>query len=204
MKGGNGESFGGESQVALGGMLQQQQLSSGTHLFRWSILLFVIAIGIMCFALWMLLYKSKGHSARLGRASTESQPITIVVTDSGSAGRHDDGIRRTPLNAHTRGEADSYSQIGLLTAEKNNEDDPFIMPLFGRRLYNRSNRWEYYAGADKIHVYKIPVYVKDKNCTEETGCEEIYEGDSVTVPTYPNKTFRATLYKVDSLRYIPY
>ena len=49
---------------------------------------------------------------------------------------------------------------------------------------------------------KLPVLNKNKNCLEEYGCDEIYEGDAINIMAYEN-SYVASLYKLDSPRYLP-
>lgn len=109
-----------------------------------------------------------------------------------------------PVNQPTRGEVVDYQQVGILTSErKDGMDEPIIVPLFGRPTYRGSQKYQYYGASDKVHMSRIPVIYKGKDCTEEYGCDEIYEGDRVNVPTY-NRDFAANIYRKDNLRYIPY
>ncbi len=108
------------------------------------------------------------------------------------------------INQPTRGEVVDYQQVGILTSErKDGMDEPIIVPLYGRPTYRGSQKYQYYGASDKVHMSRIPVMFKGKDCTEEYGCDEIYEGDRVSVPTY-NRDFAANIYRKDNLRYIPY
>lgn len=109
----------------------------------------------------------------------------------------------TPINQPTRGEPPALQTVGLLVSDRRDGvDEPIMMPLMGRPLYVGSQKWEYYAGSDKVHPARIDVSVNSKSCSEETGCDEIYNGDSVFVPTY-QRTFTANIYKKEGYRYIP-
>ena len=68
------------------------------------------------------------------------------------------------------------------------------MPLFGRKMYSK-DRWEYYTASDEYHMWRIPVMVNNRDCQDDVGCDEIYNGDNVTVPDYANKVFTARIYK---------
>ena len=102
-----------------------------------------------------------------------------------------------PINSPTRGYSTDYQQIGILTGGDQ------ILPLFGKTTWNGSNKWMYYTSTDKFHMIKLPVHVNSKDCTQEYGCNEIYDGDMVNVPAY-NKDYKASVYQLDSPRYIPY
>ena len=76
-------------------------------------------------------------------------------------------------------------------------------PLFGKPLYRGSSNWLYYSTSDKLSSVKIPLTVGGKDCTDDQGCKEINDGDSITVPSY-NCEFKVKMYKFDKPRYIPY
>ena len=95
-----------------------------------------------------------------------------------------------------RNSTTSYQQMGVLVL---NEPDaatpePVILPLFGRKQYSR-DRWEYYCASDKFHMMRLPVSFENRDCQDDVGCNEIYNGQSVSVPDYGNKPFTARIYK---------
>jgi hypothetical protein len=87
-----------------------------------------------------------------------------------------------------------YQQVGVLVSKDSAEDKPIIMPLFGRKMYSK-DRWEYYTASDEYHMWRIPVMINNRDCQDDVGCDEIYNGDNVTVPDYANKVFLARIYK---------
>ena len=87
-----------------------------------------------------------------------------------------------------------FQQVGLLVSNKTPEN-PVILPLFGRKSPHRRERWEYYAATDKNTMLRIPIWYENRNCSEEVGCKEIYDGEIVRVPTYDTLEFKATIYK---------
>lgn len=91
---------------------------------------------------------------------------------------------------------EEYNQIGILTG------DDKILPLYGRLTFSRSNKWLYYTGTDKFHMIKVPIHYKNRDCTHEYGCEELYDNDIVFIPAY-NKEFKVSIYQLDRPRYIP-
>jgi hypothetical protein len=103
-----------------------------------------------------------------------------------------------PLRQVTTG----YQQVGVLVLEKNGNDEPMFLPLFGRKLGNR-DRWEYYCSSDtdKYHLMRLPVRYNNRECEDDVGCDEIYNGQQVSVPDYGDKTFVARMYKYNFPRY---
>ncbi len=118
-----------------------------------------------------------------------------------------DGVR---VNIATRGPTPKITQIGILSKMTHSNDsgpgsDPeaHILPLLGRRTYNRSNKWVYYTATDKYNQVRIPISHNGRDCGGEYGCDEIMDGDSITIPEL-NGTFKAKIYENTSLHYIPY
>jgi len=118
-----------------------------------------------------------------------------------------DGVR---VNIATRGPTPKISQIGILSKMTHSNDsgpgsDPeaHILPLLGRRTYNRSNKWVYYTATDKYNQVRIPISHNGRDCGGEYGCDEIMDGNSITIPEL-NGTFKAKIYENTSLHYIPY
>ena len=119
--------------------------------------------------------------------------------------------RGIPINIETRESGGDYQQLGILSKGAINDDtetpgnntDSVILPLYGKPTYRGSNKWLYYTETDKLHPVKIPVNYSGKDCTDDYGCDEIYDGTSVSIPSY-NGDFTAKIYKMNKPRYIPY
>tara|TARA_B100000902_G_scaffold396999_1_gene459454 strand:+ start:1160 stop:1987 length:828 start_codon:yes stop_codon:yes gene_type:complete len=115
-----------------------------------------------------------------------------------------------PVNIPTRGMTGGFQQVGILSQTGIDSEEspiksntPTILGLFGRPTYNGSRKWSYYTASDKYQSMKIPLSVNGKKCDADYGCDEIYDGDIITLPEY-NATFKVTLYDYDKPRYIPY
>tara|TARA_B100001564_G_scaffold359458_1_gene381378 strand:- start:1584 stop:2219 length:636 start_codon:yes stop_codon:yes gene_type:complete len=118
-----------------------------------------------------------------------------------------DGVR---VNIATRGPTPKISQIGILSKMTHtNESGPgsdaeaHILPLLGRKTYNRSNKWVYYTATDKYNQVRIPISNNGRDCGGEYGCDEIMDGNIITIPEL-NGSFKAKIYENTSLHYIPY
>ena len=108
--------------------------------------------------------------------------------------------RYVPINTRTRGQPTSYQQIGILT-NTNNQND--VRPLYGRQTYRGSNSWNYYSSLDSNLSTKIPIFKSSDKCTDERGCQEINDGDNVTIGNISTTQYTFTKYSNDSFRYIP-
>ena len=108
--------------------------------------------------------------------------------------------RGIPINISTQGPPSAYTQVGILTRINGAET---ILPLMGRALITNRNKWQYYTISNNNNLVKLPVVNKGKSCTNEYGCDELYNGDTIYVEGY-NDAFKATIYENNSPKYIPY
>lgn len=116
-----------------------------------------------------------------------------------------------PINIPSRGPLQTYQQVGILYKENienpdklpGNNNESNILPLFGRPTYTGSNRWNYYTSSDKFQNYKLPINIDGRKCTDDTGCNELMNGDMISIPSYNGK-FKVEIYDFDKPNYIPY
>ncbi len=102
-----------------------------------------------------------------------------------------------PVNVESRGRPSAYTQVGILTREKD-----LILPLMGRKLTR--DKMQYYTISNTGNMNtKLPISKNGKSCTGEYGCDEVFDGDTVFVEGYSD-TFRATIYENSRFNYIPY
>ena len=92
-----------------------------------------------------------------------------------------------------------YRQIGFLSRPNGQE----ILPLMGRLLIVGRDKWNYYCISDTNNSVRLPVSLGGKSCTNEQGCNNLDNGDTVYVEGY-NDAFRVTLYDNVSYNYVPW
>jgi len=106
-----------------------------------------------------------------------------------------------PINVKTRGFNTEFRQIGILT--RKNGNDNMILPLMGSRVMTGRDKWNYYTISNNGNINtKLPISVAGRSCTNEYGCDEIYNNDSVYVEGYKD-VFIATVYENGLMSYIP-
>lgn len=101
------------------------------------------------------------------------------------------------LNQRTRGFPDSYQSMGLLKT-----GDGQLLPLYGRRVASRSDRFNYYTRSDTNNPVPLPVQVGRRDCQDDIGCDEIMSGENVLIPA-TGQNAQATLYRFDGPTYVP-
>lgn len=95
----------------------------------------------------------------------------------------------------------NYTQAGILTPAGGGNDK--ILALMGRQLQANRQKWQYYTISDSNNSVKLPVIKNGRSCTNEYGCDELSNGDTVFVEGY-GQAFKVTVYENDSMQYIPY
>ena len=103
-----------------------------------------------------------------------------------------------PINVRTQGFDASYRQVGILTSTNNKQ---IILPLMGRPLITGRDMWQYYTMSETNNI-KLPISRGKRSCTNEYGCDKLYDGDNVFVQGY-NEVFNVTVYDNDVMRYLP-
>jgi len=105
-----------------------------------------------------------------------------------------------PINIPTQGPPTIYRQVGILTRVNGPE---LIIPLMGRPVIANRDKWNFYTMKDGNQMIKLPITNKGKSCTNDYGCDNLYNGDTVYVEGY-NDAFKVTSYDNQTMHYIPY
>jgi len=156
------------------------------------------------------------HKPQSDEREREKQPIDINVNTTSGDDRYSRAPRPQrfwesgpdlrgalipdggkPINIPSRGLPESYQQMGVLK-----KDSGDLIPLYGRRVGSRSDRFNYYTRTDTYNPLPLPINYKRRDCQDSVGCDELYNGDQIVVsPTGEKAT--ATLYQFDGPTYIP-
>jgi len=107
---------------------------------------------------------------------------------------------KIPINVPTQSFDTNYRQIGILTRVNGGET---ILPLMGRPLFSNRDKWNFYTMNDKNAMIKLPISFKNRSCTSQQGCDNVYNGDTVHVEGF-NDIFRVTVYDNNVMQYIPH
>ena len=98
-----------------------------------------------------------------------------------------------------------YTSIGYLKREVEVEPserpprcgEAPLYPLFGRASLTNSQRWNYHTTTNGHYGnIRLPIFANKTDCTRDLGCQELYDGDTVTIPGV-HGTFRVQLYSSD-------
>jgi hypothetical protein len=106
---------------------------------------------------------------------------------------------RVPINIPTRGNSAGFQQVGAINSGTE------ILPLFGRPRWPGASKWNYFTSTDSFQSVKLPVFFKKRDCLDDIGCDEVYDGDNINIPQYGKETdFKANIYRLDRPRYLPF
>jgi hypothetical protein len=73
--------------------------------------------------------------------------------------------------------------------------DGQLLPLYGRRSISSRDRYNYYTRTDTYNPVPIPITIKGRDCQDQVGCPELYNGDSVRIaPT--KEEGEVTIYRI--------
>lgn len=109
-----------------------------------------------------------------------------------------------PINISTNiGAVDTnYRQVGILTPLNGTSKDN-ILSLMARPLFTNRDKWQYYTISNQHNNVKLPLSRNGRSCTNEYGCDKLYDGDTIYVEGY-NEPFKATIYDNDTIKYLPF
>jgi hypothetical protein len=69
-----------------------------------------------------------------------------------------------------------FQQMGILTNEAGD-----TLPLYGREVRGRRDRYHYHTTTQGEQIYPIPISINGRECTEDIGCPELFDGEQATV-----------------------
>lgn len=96
----------------------------------------------------------------------------------------------TPFNIPTQGIAEEYQSMGIVKTREGK-----LLPLFGRRCVSSRERYNYYTRTDSYNPIPLPIEMKGRDCQDQVGCPELFNGDRVNISTL-NENGEVTIYKV--------
>jgi hypothetical protein len=95
-----------------------------------------------------------------------------------------------PFNIPTQGVPESYQSMGIVKTP-----DGKLLPLYGRRSISSRERYNYYTRTDTYNPIPMPIQMKGRDCQDQVGCPELYDGDRVKLSA-TNEMGEVTIYRV--------
>jgi hypothetical protein len=101
--------------------------------------------------------------------------------------RREPEFRGPPIKKYKPGR---MQQMGILTGSGE------TLPLYGKEVRGRRDRYNYYTTTGGENLYPIPVSHSGRDCMEDIGCQELYGNETVLV-TGKTGSFAVNMYRTD-------
>ena len=101
--------------------------------------------------------------------------------------RREPEFRDAPIKQYKPGH---MQQMGVLVG------DGETLPLYGKEVRGRRDRYHYYTTTGGENLYPLPVSHNARDCMEDIGCEELYGNETVSV-TGKTGSFGVNMYRTD-------
>ena len=102
--------------------------------------------------------------------------------------RREPEFRGPPIKQYKPGH---MQQMGILVG-----GDGETLPLYGKEVRGRRDRYHYYTTTGGENLYPIPVTHNGRDCIDDIGCQELYGNETVTV-TGKTGSFEVKMYRTD-------
>ena len=102
--------------------------------------------------------------------------------------RREPEFRGPPIKQYKPGH---MQQMGLLIG-----DGDMTLPLYGKEVRGRRDRYHYYTTTSGDNLYPIPVSHNGRDCIDDIGCQELYGNESVNV-IGKDGSFDVKMYRTD-------
>jgi hypothetical protein len=101
---------------------------------------------------------------------------------------HSREFRQAPIKQYKPGH---MQQMGVLIG-----DGDETLPLYGKEVRGRRDRYNYYTTTGGENLYPLPVSHDSRDCMEDIGCQELYGNEAVSV-TGKTGSFNVNMYRTD-------
>jgi hypothetical protein len=183
------------------------------------VLLLLLAVAVLiCGVFIYFAFQNQKSQAVTIKMEMPNQREPRVMRDMSATNLPSEPVRRngsqpdfdtagSVFNVPTQGYAEKFQQVGLLVAQGGSplsaNPERSLVPLYGRRISARRDKWNYYTRTDGLNPVQVPIKYKNRDCDDDNGCDEVYNGDDVSVPTL-GQSFKVNVYKQKNLVYNPF
>lgn len=142
----------------------------------------IAAIVILIAIIGYLISNPIKHIVEIQKEIEVPYPVEVFV-------QREPEFRKPPIKEYKPG---YVQQMGVLIGE-----DGDTLPLYGKEVRGRRDRYHYYTSTPGQQIYSIPITHDNRDCMDDLGCQELYGQESVTVlgKTVP---YQAKLYRTDN------
>lgn len=101
--------------------------------------------------------------------------------------RREPEFRGPPIKQYKPGH---MQQMGILVGQGE------TLPLYGKEVRGRRDRYHYYSTTGGENLYPLPVSHNARDCMEDIGCDELYGNETVSV-TGKAGSYSVKMYRTD-------
>jgi hypothetical protein len=129
-------------------------------------ILYLVVAGLLLFVLWMW---------NNPRVEVEEREVEVPVAYPVEVhdARREPEFRGPPIKKYKPGH---MQQMGILLGDQGE-----TMPLYGKEVRGRRDRYHYYTVTDGEQLYPVPVGHEGRDCMEDIGCQELYGQERVSI-----------------------
>lgn len=161
------------------------------------ILIFMVTVGLVIFSL-----RNTPQMVLMPQQQPTQQSVQVSVKGDDRYSRAPEAERdwstgpdlsmipSLPFNIATQGIPESYQSMGIVKT-----GDGKLLPLYGRRSLSSRDRYNYYTRTDTYNPIPMPVTIKGRDCQDQVGCPELYDGDKIKLPA-TDQAGEVTIYRV--------
>lgn len=114
-------------------------------------------------------------------------PVKVPVPVETRERRRSPEFREPPIKQYKPG---YMQQMGILVGQGE------TLPLYGKEVRGRRDRYHYYTTTGGENLYPVPVSHNARDCMEDIGCEELYGNEAVSV-TGKTGSYSVNMYRTD-------
>jgi len=129
-------------------------------------ILYLVVAGLLLFVLWMW---------NNPRVEVEEREVEVPVAYPVEVhdARREPEFRGPPIKKYKPGH---MQQMGILLGDQGE-----TMPLYGKEVRGRRDRYHYYTVTDGEQLYPVPVGHEGRDCMDDIGCQELYGQEKVSI-----------------------
>lgn len=182
------------------------------HIISWPsvtlVLILLVTVGLI---MWSLRSNASAFSQYMSQVLAQGQQAQAPIQISVMGGSGDSRYSRAPeaervwssgpdtsripspdapFNIPTQGLPENYQSMGVIKTE-----DGKLLPLYGRRSISSRERYNYYTRTDTYNPVQVPINMQGRDCQDQVGCPELYDGDKVKLAALNNQG-EVTIYRV--------
>lgn len=128
--------------------------------------LYLVVAGLLLFVLWMW------NNPRV-EVEVEEVEVPVAYPVEVHDARREPEFRGPPIKKYKPGH---MQQMGILLGDQGE-----TMPLYGKEVRGRRDRYHYYTVTDGEQLYPVPVGHDGRDCMDDIGCPELYGQEKVSV-----------------------